>query len=118
MKFPWQKSPPVAPPKIQVIGVEAVKLQLSDWQKDPALVTMAQKVFSDTNLKIMLQVIRNEHPAFQVLPKNFPNELRSAHQSQCEGYTMCLANLEAMATLKQLTEMPEPDYSREEPPTE
>lgn len=114
MKFPWTKKQPPAPVKIQIIGVEATKLQLSDWQKDKALVAAAKNVLNNDYAKLMVQVLKNEHVGNMVLPKNFPMELRSAHQSQCEGYTLCLANIEAMATLKVLADVPESTFEPEE----
>lgn len=116
MTFPWTKKQPVTT-RVEIIRKDVVKLQLSDWQKDKTLVSAAQQVLSGDFARLMVQVLKNEHPGHVVLPKNFPSELRSAHQSQCEGYTMALANLEAMATLREIADLGEPTFEPPETPT-
>lgn len=117
MTFPWTKKQPVTT-KVEIIRKDVVKLQLSDWQKDKTLVNGAQVALNGDFMRLMIQVLQNSHPGSMVLPKNFPIELRAAHQSQCEGYTMALANLEAMGTLKEIADLGEPTFEREEPTNE
>lgn len=117
MTWPWSKKQP-ATTRVEIIRKDVVKLQLSDWQKDKTLVAGAQAALNGDFMRLVVQVLKNEHPGHVVLPKNFPIELRSAHQSQCEGYTMALANLEAMGTLKEIADLGEPTFEREEPTNE
>jgi hypothetical protein len=92
LKF-WKKKRPV---KLEVVRVGSHKLRLSEWQKDRELVGMAQRTMLNPDLQMMIQVLQNEHPGWQVLHPLSPEIARACQQSRIEGYTMALANLEAL----------------------
>lgn len=83
--------------QIQVVQRENTNLTLDEFRTDPNLVNTARKLWSHPDFRLLIDVMENSHPAFSVLPPNSHPEVRAAHQAKCEGYTMALANLEAMA---------------------
>lgn len=101
---------------MQVIPVkrESNRLNLVEWRSSKELVGAAQRIYSDPDFRMMLQVMANEHPAYTVFAPDIRSDMRMAHQAKCEGYTLALANLESMTSLKKLVEMSQPTYEPEE----
>lgn len=90
------------------------KLRLEEYRSEPALVGIAQKILASQDLKLMLQVVSNEHPGFQVFnPVNATEAMRAAQQAKCEGYTLCMANLEALAVPSKIVEPQQATYENE-----
>lgn len=116
MNFPWSKPKPVIPVKVEVIRRESTKLTLAEWQLDKTLTNAAASWQNNDFYRLALQVLKNEHLGQVVYGPNMPLELRALHQARCEGYTMAIANLEAMATFKEIVQLPEPDFKPEESP--
>lgn len=109
----WQR--PVRT-RIQVVRRYGFKLRLDEWRSDPVLCNTARKVLDDGNVRLMLDVCRNEHLAMLVLPTGASAEVRAAVQAMSEGYSMCLNNLEAMAIHQPLTKELEPTFEPPEMP--
>jgi hypothetical protein len=61
----------------------------------------------------MLQVLHNSHPAFQVMITGDTSE-RAIQQAKCEGYTMCLSDLEAMGVPTVTNATVESEFAEEE----
>lgn len=110
----WPFSKPATQTRIQVVRRYGSKLRMAEWRSDPALCNTARKVLDDGNVRLMLDVIRNEHLAMIVLPTGAPPEVRAAVQAMSEGYSMCLNNLEAMALHQPLTKELAPTFEPEE----
>lgn len=103
---------PVQPIQVKLIERSVFKLTLEEFRADVRLVNETRKILNDPHFQLMLQVLNNSHPAWNVLPIGCNNETRSAIQSQIEGYTLCLGNLEAMGKQQN---MPEPLVATFEP---
>jgi hypothetical protein len=110
------KSVPPAPRQvIRVIERELGSLTLADWRQDARLCVQARGVLSSPIVRQMLAVLHNSHPAFQVMISGDTNE-RALQQARCEGYTLALADFEAMG-MSQPTNAPlEADFSEEHIP--
>lgn len=107
--WPFKKKPT----QFKVIEREPSQLTLAEWMSDATLVGMAQKVHATTEFKLMLQVLRNESPAFWLL-KNATIEDRAAMQARIEGYNLAIANLHGMKRLEKKAQMPVATFEPEE----
>jgi len=101
-------------PQMVVIARDPLKLRLHEFRSNKSLVGEAQKMMMTGSLRLMLDVLRNEHPCLFVLPMGASPTDRMAVQCRAEGYTMALANLEAMTDFQELATMPEPTFEPEE----
>ncbi len=81
---------------LEIIRRELCRLTVPEWRSDPGWVGTAASVLSDPRLKQMLDVVANSSPAFEVLPMGTATQDRLVAQARAEGYTMALANLEAL----------------------
>ncbi len=88
------------PRKIEIVNRDEAKISLSEWRTDPELVKVAMRVWNNPDFRLMVACLRNETPAFLVLPDDASPTRCIAIQRRSEGYTMALANLEAMATFQ------------------
>lgn len=102
--------------RIQVVRRYGFKLRMAEWRADPVLCNTARKVLDDGNVRLIVDVLRNEHLALLVLPTGASSEVRAAVQAMSEGYSMCLNNLEAMAIHQPLTKELEPTFEPPEMP--
>lgn len=100
--------------QVRILDRDPIKVRLSEWRSDSALVGSAAKIGRMPEFRRMLDVLSNEHPANAVLSDNVPMELRAVYQARCEGYTICLANLESLARFEPLKEPLEATYEPEE----
>jgi hypothetical protein len=103
--------------RIKAIEREVCRLRLGEWRADPQFVAMGATVLAQPNLKLMLDVIENEHPGHYVLPDGTSAQDRLTAQGRAEGYTMALANLRSMGTLARLSERIESTFAPENPET-
>ena len=110
LKF-WQRRKT----EIRVIARDPIRLRLSEFRTNRALVGEAQKILMLGSLKLMLDVLRNEHPCMMVLQTGSSPNDRVVLQARGEGYTMALANLEAMAQFQEATPVLEATFESEEP---
>jgi hypothetical protein len=103
-------------PKITVVVLnrDPLKLRLNEFRSNKSLVGEAQKMMLTGSIRLMLDVLRNEHPCMMVLPIGASPTDRIAAQCRAEGYTMALANFEAMADFQEMKSMPEPTFEPEE----
>lgn len=88
--------------KVALINREPVKLTLDEWRADEMMSGAASKVLNDATMKLMLQVLYNSSPAWEVLTLATPDD-RIAQQCKIEGYTMALANLEALGKHQEMS---------------
>jgi hypothetical protein len=118
MNWPFRKQAPVpkVETQIKVIHRKATELRLHEWRQDSRLVGAARALLTGDHMKIMLDVLRNEHPGNTVFTSTVDLQTRAAHQAKCEGYTICLANLEAMADFKEPEQTVEPTFQPEQNP--
>lgn len=101
--------------RVIVLQRDPMKLRLHEWRSDLDLIRSAQKVFVTTEFRWCLDVVRNEHPAFNVLPDDAPPHVRIAHQARAEGYTLALSNLEALAKYEEPRVPMEATFEEPEP---
>ena len=102
---------------IKIVERELGSLTLGEWQQDQVLCAQSRNVLSSPLVRQMLQVLHNSHPAFQVMTSGDTNA-RAMQQSRCEGYTMCLADLESMGTPFMPQNAVDADFSEEHIPDE
>jgi hypothetical protein len=88
--------------KVIIIQRDQSRLRLHEWRSDPALVKQAGFVRTP-EFRLAMDVLRNEHPAFNVLADEASVPAQIAQQRRGEGYTMALANLEALAMYQPMT---------------
>lgn len=103
----WKKKKPLN------LTVNNSRLRLDEYRSEPALVSAAQRVLNDPDLRLMLQVLQNEHPCWQVFVNSAEPHMRAANQSKGEGYTLSLSNLEAMGVPKKNAKPVEPTFENE-----
>ena len=93
-----------------------VKLSLEEFQKNEQLVTEAMKLAAIPIWRVMMDVMRNECPAFNIGFKLEGTLItdRAALQTQTEGYMMAINNLEAMSSPLIESEQVEATFAPEE----
>jgi hypothetical protein len=101
-------------PNFLVIARDPIKLRLAEFRSNKSLAGDAQKIIAIPGVRLMLDVLRNEHPGQWVLPPGATTLDRIRAQCLAEGYTMALANFEAMGEFTEMTQMPEPTFEQEE----
>ena len=101
--------------RVAFISREPFTVTLSEWRADSVLVNSAQKILADQTIRIMIQVLHNSSPAWEVMPIGSIEE-RAIKQAQIEGYTMALANLTALAEFEKMEGLPEPTFEPEDMP--
>jgi len=84
------------PARLNVIRRSETRLRLHEFRSEPSLVATARRVCADPDFQMILQVLKNEHPGNLVIADDAHPNISVAIQRRAEGYTMCLANLEAM----------------------
>ena len=109
MNWPWNRTSA----KVVVLTREATKLRLHEWQADQELTNQAAMVLRDTRVQLMIAVLHNEHPAF-IYSDVGSLEERAVLQARSEGYTMALANLEALGHFRKLKAAPDSTFEPEE----
>ncbi len=110
LKF-WKNRRPVI---ARLIDRDPLKIRLQEFRGNKSLVGEAQKILSLSSLRLMLDCARNEHPANLVLPIGTSPNDRIVQQARGEGYTLALANLEAMGNYQELKDLGEATYETEE----
>lgn len=99
---------------VKVIHRQATKLRLAEWMADKSLCNRASKLLDNPDVQLMVSVLHNEHPAFIVIDPGTSLQDRAVYQARCEGYTLALANLEALARHQKMTNIPESEFAPEE----
>ena len=92
----WFTKPKVET-KVVLLNREVANLRIAEWRADPALCAKALAVLANPDLRLMLEVIANDHPAHYILRDDTPVEQRAIYQGRGEGYTLALANLRSLA---------------------
>lgn len=101
--------------KVQIVTRAVTDLRLAEWQADAELTKHARKLHSDSTFQMMMAVLRNEHPAFLVAGHDACSlEGRAILQARAEGYSMAIANLEAMGRHQLIKPVPEATFEPEE----
>lgn len=100
--------------KIEVIRREETTITLDEWRSTPDLVKIAQSVWSNPDFRLMISCLKNESPAYFVLPDDASPGRSVAIQRRCEGYNFAINNLEAMRTLRTVPEPLESTFEPEE----
>ena len=109
--FKWHKATAVT---VKVIQRQATKLRLVEWMADAGLCNQASKLMDNPTVQLMVSVLHNEHPAFVVIDPGTSLQDRAVYQARCEGYTLALANLEALARHRKMIDSPESEFAPEE----
>lgn len=106
---------PAQQEKIVVVRREHTKLRLQEWQSQAGLVEAARKVWSDSNFRLMVDVLNNESPSNLHLIPTADTNLRASIQAKTEGYNLCLANLEALKEMRKADSFIEATFEPPEP---
>lgn len=104
MKFWPNKQKPVEEIKVRLVDRPHTHLRANEFRADKELVHLAASVLANPNMQLMLAVMKNEHPAFDVLPLGTSANDRLLIQGRSEGFTIALATLESLGTKAQLPE--------------
>ena len=89
---------PQPQPQIKVVMVGSNTLSLDQWRKDSRLVTSAKELARNEVFRMQVAVLENSHPRFLAFQATGVSvEDRAAMQAKCEGYQLCLNNLESMS---------------------
>lgn len=102
--------------QIEVIKRDRCLMRLTEWQSNPSLVKLAQTHLSNPEIRLMLDVLITEHPGGMVYADGASHDVRVVAQARSEGYTLCLANLEALGKFVQQKEPIEETFGAVEPP--
>lgn len=102
-----------APATVRFIDRDASTLRLHELRADDGMTAKMAQVLGDGRMQLAVSVLRNEHPAFNVLPPDAMEHVRAAQQAKCEGYTLCLANLLAMGRHEKASEELIADFAGE-----
>jgi hypothetical protein len=89
-------------------------MRLHEWRSTPQLVQDAVALLARREMVLMLDVLKNEHLSYSVMHPQATTEQRAAQQARCEGYSMCLANMEALAIGYNLPETINSTFETEE----
>lgn len=101
--------------KVQIVTRTVTDLSLAEWQADAELTKRSRQLMADSAFQLMLSVLRNEHPALVVEDHhNWSLEMRAILQARAEGYSMALANLEAMGKHRAISQLPEATFEPED----
>lgn len=100
--------------RIEVVKRAQSTLRLHEWRAEKALVSAAMQILRHQDMQMMLDVLRNEHPGTATVIADLALDKRAILQAQAEGYTMALANLEALGRFEQSAEPLEPTFEAEE----
>lgn len=112
LKF-WKPKLP-ASVQIKVIERAQERLRLHEFRADERLTSGMAITLNSQPMTLAADVLRTEHPAYQVMQPDAAEHVRAAHQAKCEGYTLCLANLLSMGTHQKIAPELVPDFAAEE----
>jgi len=88
--------------KVHVLKRDPTSLRLHEWRGDQELTNTAARALANPDIKLMLQVLDNEHPGSAlVFREDVGIEPRAIQQARAEGYTMALQNLRALARFEE-----------------
>ena len=76
---------------------EAWRLSLEEWRKLDQMVAESIALSRNPTYRAQLDVLRNAHPVHNIFsPVGISPTDRVVHNAKCEGYELCLNNLESM----------------------
>ncbi len=101
-----------------IIRRDRCLMLLDEWQSSPGLVKMAQSHLNHPEVRLMLDVVHNAITWRNELPLDAPPHARVALQSRSEGYSQCLANLEALGKFDPKAELGEETFGATDLPQE
>jgi len=90
--------------RVRLVDRPHTHLRADEFRADRELAHLAAMVLANPNMQLMLAVLRNEHPAFEVLPTGVSGNDRMVQQAKSEGYTIALATLESLGVRATLPE--------------
>lgn len=102
-------------PKVEyrVIPRDIQRMKLDEWRQTPHCVNLAKKFLNDPEFRMLLDVVKNEHPGRYALSSESTLEERAIMQAKTEGFMLALNRLEATAEPFKLQPQIEATY---EPP--
>ena len=113
-EFLKRKSAPEPQPQIRIITRDRSDLTMEQWRGEPALVGKAISIIGSDDFMLMMDLLEREHPGNSVLSLDTPDYQRAIWQARCEGYTMALANLRALAIFRKPVEPLEATFEKPE----
>lgn len=90
--------------KVRLLDRPHTHLRADEFKADKELVHLAAVVLENSNMQLLLQVMRNEHPGFEVLPFGTNANDRLLAQGRSEGYSIALATLESLGVQANIPE--------------
>lgn len=83
-------------PTVKIDLIPSPSLTLAKWLKEENLIASAATILKHPDMRAMLDVLRNEHPAIKGIALGTPIDQRAIFQARGEGYQLCLNNLMAL----------------------
>ena len=99
--------------RIEVIRRDRCELTLAQWQEDKHLSKGGQILLANPYMKLAIDMLRNSHPGWLVMHPGMTLESRALQQARAEGYTMAIANLEAIGNVAETPKHLETTYEEE-----
>lgn len=100
--WPWKRKPDEI--RVRLVDRPHTHLRADEFRADKELVHLAASVLANPNCQLMLQVLKNDHPGFEVLGPTASGNDRVVQQARSEGFTMAIATFEALGTKATLPE--------------
>ena len=82
--------------RYDVIRRDRCLMSLAEWQSSTGLVKLAQAHLNHPEVRLMLDVLRNEHVNQRFYADDVPAHIRVVAQARSEGYTQALSSFEAL----------------------
>ncbi len=89
---------------VRLVDRPVTHLRVDEFRADKELVHLAAIVLANPNTQLMISVLKNEHPGFEVLGAGASPNDRVVAQARSEGYTIALATLESLGVKANLPE--------------
>lgn len=96
--------------RYEIVQRDRCLMRLDEWQASPGLVKLAQVHLNHPEMRLMLDVLRNEHCCQRVYSDDVSPNIRVVAQARSEGYTQALANLEALGKFVSKAELGEETF--------
>lgn len=87
-------------PKIEVVRIQSSDLTLAQWRSDDKNIAAMQILWDNATFRLVLDVLRNEHPSKGYLLPSAGIEARGLKQARCEGFQ------QALDIMRQMKERP------------
>lgn len=105
--------------KLHIIERERSRLTAAEFKSQKDLVARARNVLDNADVKMLMDICRNESPANMVYSEQVPSEWRATVHARIEGYHMALNTIESLGLWEEpKKEVGDPTFDAPEMPPE